>query len=125
MQYDLHGFDISDNSFIATNRLPDNVKLHVVDAKGSPPAAFQGFFDVVHVRLVQAVIQDNDPQWIISHCLKLLRPGGYLQWEEFDPMAVTVNAHDGQAPALNALKKMLQERVPNGYVRLVNEAEHH
>lgn len=114
--HQLYGFDISPESFIAVEHLPQSVQLRVLDASKPPPSEFRGQFDVVHVRLMQSVVTDDDPEWIISHCLQLLRPGGYLQWEEFDPMAVALHQHDGKAKNLEKLVGILQNRVPAGWI---------
>ena len=110
--YQLYGFDISSDSFIAAEHLPTNVQLRVVDASKSLPEEFKGQFDVVHVRLLQSVIMNDDPAWVILHCMELLRPGGYLQWEEFDPMAVTLHKYNENAERLQQLIDTLQNRVP-------------
>ncbi|MCJ1386031.1 hypothetical protein MMC17_009156 [Xylographa soralifera] len=112
----LYGFDISPDSFIAAEQLPKNVQLKTVDASKPPPAELQGQFDVVHVRLLQSVIMNDDPEWVISHCMQLLRPGGYLQWEEFDPMAAALHKHDVKAQNLEKLVEILQSRVPTSWI---------
>lgn len=42
-------------------------------------------------------------------------PGGYLQWEEFDPLQVDLHAN-GQAPNLAKLVEKLETRVPGRFV---------
>lgn len=48
------------------------------------PEAMFGKFDVVHVRVFTAVVKGNDPSPLIRNALKMLKPGGYLQWDEMD-----------------------------------------
>ena len=68
---------------------------------------------------------DDDPSRIISHCMELLRPGGYLQWEEFDPMAVALHKHDGKAKNLQNLADVLQNRAPaESFIPDSNPASH-
>lgn len=110
--HQLHGFDISSNSFIAPEHLPGSVQLRVMDASKPATEEFKGQFDVVHIRLMQSVVMNDDPSWIITHALELLRPGGYLQWEEFDPLAVAVLGGDGKVDNLRKLTDILQRRVP-------------
>ena len=68
---------------------------------------------------------NDDPGWVISHCMELLRPGGYLQWEEFDPMAVALHKHDGKAENLQKLADILQNRVPARSVAPYCGSEYH
>lgn len=110
--HQLYGFDISPSSFIAADHLPKTVQLKVLDASKPPPDEWKSQFDVVHIRLLQSVIIDDDPSGFIAHCTELLRPGGYLQWEEFDPMAMTLYKHDGKAENLQKLSDMLKNRAP-------------
>ena len=110
--HQLHGFDISSDCFISPKHLPKSVQLKLLDATKPLPAELRGQFDVVHIRLLQSIILDNDPSNIICHCKELLRPGGYVQWEEFDPAAVDLHDHNGKAQNLQKLRNMLQDRAP-------------
>jgi hypothetical protein len=96
------------------------VQLEVLDASKPLPEELRGQFDVVHIRLLQSVILNDDPGWVISHCKELLKPGGYLQWEEFDPMAVSLYKHDGKAENLERLTEILQNRAPARSVVFIN-----
>jgi SAM-dependent methyltransferase len=44
------------------------------------PDSLVGKFDVVHVRAFTAVVKNNDPAPVIANAIKMLKPGGYLQW---------------------------------------------
>lgn len=69
---ELYGYDVSADQFIPADHLPKNVKLEALDATKEPPASLQGSFDVVHLRLLQIVVNNDDPQPILDHCCKLL-----------------------------------------------------
>ncbi|KAH2951187.1 hypothetical protein KXV49_002629 [Aspergillus fumigatus] len=49
-----------------------------------PPGEYREKFDVVHARLLVQVVNQagSDPVPVIRNMMKLLKPGGYLQWEE-------------------------------------------
>ncbi|KAH8892198.1 hypothetical protein GQ53DRAFT_781410 [Thozetella sp. PMI_491] len=76
MSVELHGFDIS---------------LDQVD----PPSQFWGYFDIVHVRLITVVIKNNDPRPVLEKLTKLLKPGGYLQWDEVDTISCSIKTVTG------------------------------
>lgn len=62
--------------------LPSNVKLGIMDIKQPPPLEEHNRYDVVHVRLLVAAM--NPPEWqtAVSNLIRLLKPGGALQWDE-------------------------------------------
>ncbi|KAL9119521.1 MAG: hypothetical protein Q9187_003926 [Circinaria calcarea] len=100
----LDGFDISGSQFTPETFLPKNISMQVMDAMSEPPEHLLGKYDIVHLRLLLIVVNNNDPMPILRHCLKLLseclsaevtysgqdltvqklEPGGYLQWDEAD-----------------------------------------
>jgi len=108
------GFDISSEQFPHPSCLPANVTMSVLDAMKPPPEHLCGIYDIVHVRLLLAVVDNNDPTPVLQHCLKLLKPGGYLQWDEMDPAAFQALPHspDFEAPCLETLCKMWQTLRP-------------
>ncbi|KAL8778381.1 MAG: hypothetical protein Q9213_007436 [Squamulea squamosa] len=88
----LDGFDISLDQCPPPPWLPSNVKLHTWNVFDDPPPDFVEVFDVVHVRLITFVIKNNDPRSVLSNLWKLLKPGGYLQWDEVDSVGCYVKA---------------------------------
>ncbi|MCJ1353415.1 MAG: hypothetical protein MMC33_003401 [Icmadophila ericetorum] len=78
------GFDISDAQFPHRNWIPRNVTLDTLDVLKPVPESLQGKYDVVHVGLVVLVVENGDPLPLLDNLLTLLKPGGYLQWEEAD-----------------------------------------
>lgn len=41
-------------------------------------------YDVVHVRLIFTIVANDEPEVVIRNLVKLLKPGGWLQWDELD-----------------------------------------
>ncbi|KAI1360913.1 hypothetical protein F5Y08DRAFT_316201 [Xylaria arbuscula] len=80
-----HGFDISKALFPHGAWLPKNITLGISNLLEEPPQSLHGKFDAVHMRLVCSLIGSGSPKPIIRHIKMLLRPGGYLQWDELDP----------------------------------------
>ncbi|EDP52230.1 hypothetical protein KXW98_001633 [Aspergillus fumigatus] len=79
-----HGFDISSEQYPAPGFLHPNVSLSKLDILGEIPEEYREKFDVVHARLLVQVVNQagSDPVPVIRNMMKLLKPGGYLQWEE-------------------------------------------
>lgn len=60
----------------------------------NPPDHLLGQFDIVHVRLIMLVIKDNDSASVIRNLYRLLRPGGFLQWDEVDSAGLYIEKTD-------------------------------
>ncbi|KUI59769.1 hypothetical protein VP1G_07000 [Cytospora mali] len=80
----LDGFDISTKQFPHRNWLPPQVRLHELNAMGPMPKDLLGRYDIVHVGLVVLLVSGGDPSILVNNLLSLLKPGGYLQWNEAD-----------------------------------------
>ncbi|KAI1177701.1 S-adenosyl-L-methionine-dependent methyltransferase [Nemania sp. FL0916] len=79
----LDGFDINPINFPHPAYLPPTVTLSQLDILAKPlPAHLLGKYDVVHIRSFVSVIADADLTPVLSIAWELLKPGGYLQWEE-------------------------------------------
>ncbi|MCJ1433764.1 hypothetical protein MMC27_003129 [Xylographa pallens] len=94
----LEGFDISSTGYPPKEWLPSNVELRLWNVFDEPPEHMHEKYDVVHLRLFLVVVDDNDPSTILRHCLKILKPGGFLQWEEYDLHARTVVTSGSSVP---------------------------
>jgi len=89
----LQGFDITDANFPANEWLPDNMSMHILDAfTPDLPADLVGAFDIVHIRAITSAVKNNNVQPLITNLVKMLRPGGYLQWDESDPSTLTTRS---------------------------------
>ncbi|KAJ0424473.1 hypothetical protein BJY00DRAFT_276765 [Aspergillus carlsbadensis] len=80
----LDGFDINSVNFPDPAYLPASVSLRQLDIfTPDLPAELLGVYDVVHIRALTSVIP-NEPTLtrVLSIASKLLKPGGFLQWEE-------------------------------------------
>ncbi|KAI0157902.1 S-adenosyl-L-methionine-dependent methyltransferase [Hypoxylon sp. FL1284] len=84
----LDGYDISASMY--PESLPENISLKVLDMKQPFPEELHGVYDLVHVRMVVAAILPNEWTAIVRNLTKLLKPGGWLQWEECNFIASKV-----------------------------------
>ncbi|KAL5357094.1 S-adenosyl-L-methionine-dependent methyltransferase [Aspergillus floccosus] len=80
----LHGFDISDEQFPPREPCPPNVRFEIMDSFVDPPISLVGQYDVVHLRMWASNFRNRDPGAILHHVMELLKPGGFIQWEEAD-----------------------------------------
>jgi hypothetical protein len=83
----LVGLDVQSAYYPAPENLPDNIELGILDAFAPAddlPVEHIGESDVVHVRAFSSVVKEDDPGPIIKNAYKMLKPGGYLQWDDLD-----------------------------------------
>ncbi|KAJ5736649.1 uncharacterized protein N7483_001774 [Penicillium malachiteum] len=87
-------YDISDTHFPLPEYRAPNVTFNHLDFLGDIPSSLVGQFDVVHLRTWAFIIRDNDPSYLIQNASKLLKPDGYIQWEDarFDNAVVKGDA---------------------------------
>ncbi|KAJ5219933.1 hypothetical protein N7468_009137 [Penicillium chermesinum] len=79
----LDGFDINPVNFPAPAFLPASVKLQQRDVLAEPLSAEMiGTYDVVHIRAFVSIVPDGNVGPILAVASKLLKPGGFIQWDE-------------------------------------------
>lgn len=116
----LCGLDISGDQFPRPEWLPQKAQFLECDAlnPAGPPAHLVGAFDVVHIRLFIAIIKNNDPTPLLDFCHKLLKPGGYLQWDDHEPSVNQVGSHDGSpTEGMAMISRITQTHKPTDWIR--------
>ncbi|PYH70449.1 class I SAM-dependent methyltransferase [Aspergillus vadensis CBS 113365] len=103
----LDALDISFDSAPPAEWLPSNVKTFKWDVKQEIPEELEGVYDIVHIRLFIFVLLDSEVQPVLERILKLLKPGGYIQWTEVD-MGSTRTESANPANSTEALTKMIR-----------------
>ncbi|KAL8735747.1 MAG: hypothetical protein Q9166_000610 [cf. Caloplaca sp. 2 TL-2023] len=103
------GLDISNAQSPPKAWLPSNIDFKTWDFAEEPHADLRGKFDIVHIRLIAVVFAD-EPTATIRNIAMLLKPGGYLQWEEVDlDQAVVATANDSiQADAVTRMDTLMK-----------------
>ncbi|KAL9110401.1 MAG: hypothetical protein Q9227_005132 [Pyrenula ochraceoflavens] len=89
--------------------LPPNITLREWDIFQDVPNDLIGKYDCVDLRLLVLVVEGADrARAVIRNLLKLLKPGGYLQWDELDCVNMHIKrVHDGiSSPAFDQLRDM-------------------
>ncbi|KAI1157675.1 hypothetical protein F5B18DRAFT_150179 [Nemania serpens] len=108
---ELHGFDISLDQVGPKPWLQANIHMHTWNIFEEPATQFLGFFDIVHVRLITVVVKNDDPRPVLKNLRKLLKPGGYLQWDEVDTIGCSIKTVPGvAADTLDELFSQLKGR---------------
>lgn len=93
----LDGFDIHPVNFPDSAYLPASMSLKQLDILAKPlPAELVGVYDIVHIRAFVSVIPDGNLTPVLSVASQLLKPGGFLQWEECRGDAFTVESPSPQ-----------------------------
>ncbi|KAI1734284.1 hypothetical protein F4680DRAFT_471292 [Xylaria scruposa] len=106
---EFHGFDISLDQVGPRSWLPANIHMHTWNVFEEPPTQFREYFDVVHVKLITVVIKNNNPQPVLANLTKLLKPGGFLQWDEVDTISCSAKSvPGGSAEKLDQLNSQLK-----------------
>lgn len=87
--------------------LPSNVNLRHWDLLADVPTGLEGKYDLVHVRLLVPILSGLDPMPVIRRLFQLVKPGGYLQWDELDCVNMCIKKVDPSvaAPALEEIKE--------------------
>ncbi|KAL8817545.1 MAG: hypothetical protein Q9223_003647 [Gallowayella weberi] len=83
--WSLTGFDVSTAQFPHAAYLPSNVSLKQFDAFEPVTPELVEAFDVIHLRALCVVVKGGDPSVLIENVAKMLKPDGYIQWDDFDP----------------------------------------
>ena len=114
---ELDGFDIDLAQAPKPPWLPSNVRLRKWDIFDEVPSDVVGKYDVVHVRLLILVVRNGDPREVLTKLAKMLKPGGYLQWDDLnypDTYVRTINKNL-ETPALDELRELVYSRGRNDW----------
>ena len=123
----LHGYDISALLYPPVRALPNNVTLHLLDARNDVPVSLYGQYDIVHVRLIAAGLTASEWGRTVRNLTKLLKPGGAMQWEECDftnvrhfPGSAT-STTDAASTMGSIFMAAMRPRFEHGWNRLATE----
>ncbi|KAL4895020.1 hypothetical protein BDV59DRAFT_159117 [Aspergillus ambiguus] len=104
----LHGFDISTTQFPFYKDITPTYEIYLSahDARDRFPEDHRGRYDLVHLRLLVGAFKEEDYMRTVQNVYELLKPGGYLQWDECDCSAFTT----AESPP-SALARQMQQVV--------------
>ncbi|KAL2012148.1 hypothetical protein VTN00DRAFT_4866 [Thermoascus crustaceus] len=107
-----HGFDISPDQFPSE---PGDLHFSVQDVMKPFPVEHQNRYDLVHVRLLIGALKEEDIKGVVANLATLLKPGGYLQWDDFDMSSMTLNNKDEYPFNAEIVQIMLDFQRNSGY----------
>ncbi|KAI1382879.1 uncharacterized protein F4822DRAFT_435255 [Hypoxylon trugodes] len=118
---ELFGLDVDVTQAGPKEWLPNNFSLRKWGVFAEVPDDLVAPFDIVHLRFFAFVIED-DPTPVVGNLIKLLKPGGYIQWGDIDAqsMQLLTSLPDIPADKLAALWKAtipIDSRVFPGWCR--------
>ncbi|KAI1459775.1 hypothetical protein F4805DRAFT_420241 [Annulohypoxylon moriforme] len=108
----LDGYDIHPVNFPAPEFLPRSVTLKQLDILARPlPEEMVGAYDIVHIRALASIIVKSDVAPVLSTAQALLKPGGWLQWEESraDKWTIQAPTPEISTTACNTISHILKK----------------
>ncbi|KAL4796626.1 hypothetical protein BDV19DRAFT_78950 [Aspergillus venezuelensis] len=78
------GLDITPAHFPSPKVHPENFAYDVWNILHPVPEDRKGKYDLVHVRLLAAAFARGQVATAVDNLVQMLRPGGWIQWEELD-----------------------------------------
>ncbi|KAI1761228.1 S-adenosyl-L-methionine-dependent methyltransferase [Hypoxylon sp. FL1150] len=104
----LDGLDVSLRAMPPKEWLPSNMTVREWDIKSEVPNDLVGVYDIVHARNFIFVLKNDEIKDTMAKMMKLLKPGGYLQWGESEiyKWKIMQSNPQGDASALGELMSL-------------------
>ncbi|KAK2841691.1 hypothetical protein FQN49_006005 [Arthroderma sp. PD_2] len=107
----LDGFDISLANAPQKHWWPQNVTMREWNVFDDVPEELVGQYDIVHLRLLILVVENSDPRPIIQRVFRMLKPGGYIQWDDLNYPSTHVRKPSASPKATTTAFDSLREFV--------------
>lgn len=118
----LDGLDVDLKNAPVPEWVAPSISLRQWNIFDEVPDDLRGKYDVVHLRLLVLVVQESNPLPIIDKVFQLLKPGGYIQWDDLNyPDTIvakppTAQANNEPTPACDAFVQFAQSNGRNDWV---------
>ncbi|KAE8151184.1 hypothetical protein BDV25DRAFT_153041 [Aspergillus avenaceus] len=108
----LHGFDISSAQFPNQTDLKSTHEFHlsIQDIRTRFPPEHRNRYDIIHLRLLAGALKQEDYPRAMQNIYELLKPGGYLQWDDGDT-SVFDTAEDPRSPLAVRMQNIISSAV--------------
>ncbi|KAF2649440.1 hypothetical protein K491DRAFT_610791, partial [Lophiostoma macrostomum CBS 122681] len=110
----LDALDVSHRQSPPIEALPRNVNLRTHNCLSEPDEDMFAVYDIVHIQNFNSVVRENDPTSVINNALKMLKPGGYLSWGEYDFATWNITTMATATDYNNELAKLLYHNATFG-----------
>ncbi|KAF3284089.1 hypothetical protein TWF970_011313 [Orbilia oligospora] len=120
LKAELYGYDLHDNQFPPEDKRED-VEFHKLNILDTPKFQEIGpIYHYIHARLLTSVLTKEEWRVAIDNCLEILKPGGFLHFEEipFGELSIEkdgVPASGGVLEKLQASMKLLKRDLDCGH----------
>ncbi|KAK6858404.1 hypothetical protein PG995_006103 [Apiospora arundinis] len=108
----LVGVDTDTSQLAPEQWLPPRVTVREWDVFTEVPEDLVGAFDMVNLRLFNFVIVD-DPAPVLRNLIKMLKPGGYIQWGEVNVPSMRIETATSGLET-TCLQSLWDETIPPG-----------
>ncbi|KAF3187990.1 hypothetical protein TWF788_001453 [Orbilia oligospora] len=81
----LHGFDITDRLFPDPPTIRKNVSFSLLNVLEPISETLYEKYDVVHIRGLSFVLKTEEWDVVVKNVAKMIKPGGFLVWNETNP----------------------------------------
>lgn len=108
INHKIEAYDISLSQTPPPAFCPESVTFNTLDIFAPIPEELVGKYDVLCIRHFICVIQSGDPTRLLQQLLRMLKPSGYLQWQEWDISSNTLLTSGKAAPKLEAFMELTQ-----------------
>ncbi|TVY44458.1 Methyltransferase ausD [Lachnellula cervina] len=108
---------------IASEWLPRNITLRSWSLFDKVREDMLGKYDLVHIRLTIPLIENQDPRPVLQSLKKMLKPGGYLQWDDPDYTNTAIKTVDPsiQTPMLHKFREMVLSQGRNSWTASLDD----
>lgn len=104
--------DISDEQFPHPSTLPKELRFAKYSFFESVPSNLVGVFDVAHMTFVTPALFNGGRDTVIEHVEQLLKPGGWVQWQEpINPTMQVVDLKTGEITTQNPAEDWMEKRI--------------
>ncbi|KAE8374600.1 hypothetical protein BDV26DRAFT_284130 [Aspergillus bertholletiae] len=110
----LHGFDISSAQYPFYQDITATHEFHlsVHDMRQRFPPEQRGRYDLIHLRLLAGALKEEDYPQSMRNIYELLKPGGYIQWDDCDTTAFST-AESPPDPFILRMQRTVSSAVVN------------
>lgn len=88
--------DLAGNQFPPFGSVPETMKFELYNFFDPVPDKFKEKFDIIHISFILGALFRGGRDTVIKHVFEMLKPGGWLQWQEaVNPPIAMVNRKTG------------------------------